>query len=102
MNNYDPGFFTGTLTTTDPDNFHSSVSNPIPQSHSYAILNNGPDLPFRIARVNVLQTTRPLDFENHTSWVLKIRSNDSGTPLMSVDDEIIVNVTGMLVCDWFI
>ena len=85
----------GLLTTTDPDNFQSSGSSSRAQSHSYTILNSNPGLPFQISANNILQTTRKLDFENQTSWALRIRSNDSGVPSMSVDGEIIVNVTGM-------
>ncbi|XP_065053229.1 protocadherin Fat 4-like isoform X4 [Rhopilema esculentum] len=78
------------LSTIDPDNTNPESSDV--QSFTYSITNSDSDLPFEISG-NILQTSRSLDYENQTSWMLKIRSVDDGTPPLFVDQDFVINIT---------
>ena len=81
------------LSTRDPDN--SNSPNFRVQSFTYSFVNIDASVPFQISG-NILRATKQLDFENQSSWILNIRSADDGTPSLSVDNIVVINVTGKL------
>lgn len=82
--------FAAILSTLDPDQKMYSFTD---QNFTYNITNLKENMPFKISG-NILETTRMLDYENQTSWILMIRSTDNGVPAMSVEKTFVINVIG--------
>ena len=78
----------GIFTTKDDDN----ENQPAPrQTFTYELLNSS--LPFAIHGTS-LNTTGILDYEQASEWLLSIRATDSGSPPMSVVQNINIRVSG--------
>ena len=68
----------GILDTADPDNEQTVV-----QTFSYSIVSPAGNIPFLIDS-GALNTSRNLDYETKTSWLLKIKSTDNkGKPIFT-------------------
>ena len=67
----------GLLDTADPDNEQTVV-----QTFSYTIVSPAGNIPFVIVS-DALNTSRSLDYETKTSWLLEIKSTDNkGKPIL--------------------
>ena len=67
----------GLLDTADPDNEQTVV-----QTFSYTIVSPAGNIPF-VIDIDALNTSRSLDYETKTSWLLEIKSTDNkGKPIL--------------------
>ena len=76
----------------------SSVDVNAKDKHTYILSGDVPpgeiaDLPFEISG-NILRTTRKLDYEEKSTWLLKIRSTDDGSPPLFYDKTVKIFVRG--------
>lgn len=79
----------------------SSVDVNVKDKHTYVLLSsyrglfirNVSGLPFEISG-NILRTTRKLDYEETSAWVLFILSRDDGSPPQTYAKNVSINVRG--------
>ncbi|XP_048583508.1 protocadherin Fat 4 isoform X2 [Nematostella vectensis] len=74
----------GDLKVTDPDN-------EVCQRQTFNLTVLSPLSPFKV-RNGALLATRPLDFESHAQWTVRIRAQDSGTPSKYFTESFTVRV----------
>ena len=82
----------GLFSTADPDNANQVTNR---QTFTYTLMGNTAGLPF-IIDGDALNSTRSLDFEVQSSWIITVRSVDSGDPALSLIKTFQISVVGKL------
>ena len=80
------------FSTADPDNANQVTNR---QTFTYTLMGNTAGLPF-IIDGDALNSTRSLDFEVQSSWIITVRSVDSGDPALSLIKTFQISVVGKL------